>query len=305
MTTRDWGAAAVAVAALLACDSAALAHGFAGQRFFPATILTDDPFVADELSLPTFTRPPPAADGSREFDFDIDIAKRLTPNVGITLGRGWTHLQPAGMPAVTAFGPLHTGLQYQLFVDGPREAIGLVGLDVTWPHTGRVNALGAPDFWTLTPAFNFGKGFGDLPPSQPWLRPFAVTGNLSVDFPSRTQSAGAPNPNVFNYGLALEYSLEYLQHHVTDVGLKWPFDRLIPLVEVAFSTALNRGVGGQTVGTVQPGIIWAGQYVQIGAEAIIPVTRNAGHGFGGVVQLHFYLDDLFPGSLGKPVSQWW
>jgi hypothetical protein len=33
-------------------DSAALAHGFAGERFFPATILTDDPFVADEMSLP-------------------------------------------------------------------------------------------------------------------------------------------------------------------------------------------------------------------------------------------------------------
>ena len=33
------------------------AHGFAGDRFFPATILTDDPFVADEMSLPTFSRP--------------------------------------------------------------------------------------------------------------------------------------------------------------------------------------------------------------------------------------------------------
>ena len=31
----------------------AFAHGYAGKRFFPATITTDDPFVADELSLPT------------------------------------------------------------------------------------------------------------------------------------------------------------------------------------------------------------------------------------------------------------
>ena len=29
------------------------AHGFAGSRFFPATLSTDDPFVADEFSLPT------------------------------------------------------------------------------------------------------------------------------------------------------------------------------------------------------------------------------------------------------------
>ena len=29
------------------------AHGLIGQRFFPATLAIDDPFVADELSLPT------------------------------------------------------------------------------------------------------------------------------------------------------------------------------------------------------------------------------------------------------------
>jgi len=31
----------------------ARAHGVVGQRFFPATLAIDDPFVADELSLPT------------------------------------------------------------------------------------------------------------------------------------------------------------------------------------------------------------------------------------------------------------
>jgi len=88
------------------------------------------------------------------------------------------------------------------------------------------------------------------------------------------------------------------------VGLSAPFDRLIPLVEVSFSTAVNRGLGGQTVGTIQPGVIWFGQYVQIGAEAIIPASRLTGHGYGGVVQLHFYLDDLFPNSLGRPLLRW-
>jgi hypothetical protein len=153
----------------------------------------------------------------------------------------------------------------------------------------------------LSPTFNFGKGFGDLPESLPWLRPFAITSNLGVDFPTKTQSAGTPNPNFFNFGFAFEYSLEFLQHHVMDVGLNPPFDRLIPLVEVSFSTALNRGSGGQTTGTIQPGFIWAGQYFQVGAEAIIPGSRITGHGYGGVVQLHFYLDDLFPNSIGRPL----
>ena len=35
------------------CERSAARDGFAGKRFFPATLVTDDPFVADELSLPT------------------------------------------------------------------------------------------------------------------------------------------------------------------------------------------------------------------------------------------------------------
>src|SRR5262249_47204397 len=42
----------LAGALLWAAASGAFAHGFAGKRFFPATLATDDPFVADELSLP-------------------------------------------------------------------------------------------------------------------------------------------------------------------------------------------------------------------------------------------------------------
>jgi hypothetical protein len=37
---------------------------------------------------------------------------------------------------------------------------------------------------------------------------------------------------------------------------------------------------------------------------IIPTNSASGHGIGGVVQLHFYLDDLFPNTIGKPISQW-
>ena len=209
---REQRRTAVIAAALLLCAPAgALAHGFAGDRFFPATILTDDPFVADEISLPTVTRPPTGPDGAQQIDIDADLAKRITPNFGITLGQGWTYLHPKGLPAVTGLSGLHTGAQYQLFVDGPHEALGLLALNVTWAHTGRVAALGAPDFTTLSPTFNFGKGFGDLPRSLDFVRPFAITGNLGMDFPTKTESAGNPNPNNVNYGFAFEYSLPYLQ----------------------------------------------------------------------------------------------
>jgi hypothetical protein len=297
-------AAAAAAALLVAANSAALAHGFAGQRFLPATILTDDPFVADEMSLPSFTRPPAASNGGEEYDLDVDLSKRLTPDIGITMGRGWTYLQPKGAPAVTGFGALHTGQQYQLFVNAPHEVIGLIGLTETWAHTGRVAALAAPDFTTLSPTFDFGKGLGDLPRSLPFLRPIAVTGNLGFDFPTKTERAGVPNPDNFNYGFAFEYSFPYLECCVKDIGLRRPFSQMIPLVEVDFSTPINRIPASRTVGTIQPGFIWAGQYVQIGAEAIIPASSATGHGLGAVVQLHFYLDDLFPHTIGRPISEW-
>jgi hypothetical protein len=41
-------------AAFLVASVPTLTHGFAGSRFFPATLATDDPFVADECRFQLF-----------------------------------------------------------------------------------------------------------------------------------------------------------------------------------------------------------------------------------------------------------
>ena len=186
MSRSTWGRAALA-ATVLAIQSAQPAHphGFAGARFFPATIQTDDPFVADEGSLPTITWNPTAADGSHETDYGLDLAKRITPDFGVTFSEQWRATRPNGAPSVSGWDSLTTGQQYQLFVDGKHEAMGLIGLQENWGHTGS-KALGQSDFTTLTPTFDFGKGLGDLPDSMRWLRPLAITGNVSVDFPTKS-----------------------------------------------------------------------------------------------------------------------
>jgi hypothetical protein len=295
---------ALAAALMIAQIGDALAHGFAGERFFPATILTDDPFVADEISLPQVSLQPPAPDASQLTNIEIDLSKRITPNTGIIIGDEWQRLRAPGVPSVGGLGALRTMGQYQLFIDGPHQALGLLGLGVIWGHTGRA-AVGAPDFTTLSPTFDFGKAFGDIPRSLTYLRPFAITGNLGFDFPTQATTAGVANPNNFSYGFAFEYSFPYMECCVKDIGLRPPFSQLIPLVEVSFTTPISRAPANQTTGTIQPGIIWAGPYFQIGAEAIIPANRFTGHGYGGVVQLHFYLDDIFPRSIGRPISEWW
>lgn len=311
-TTR--GLAAIGAATLLLSTAQAHAHGFAGDRFFPATLQTDDPFVADEMSLPTLTKNPIDTTGRESYSVEADIAKRLTPDLGITAAYQWNYFQPKGAPPQYGFGGLKTGIQYQLFINGPHEVMGLLGLSANWGHTGAVNHGGAPDHTTLNPTFDFGKGMGDLPDSLTWLKPFAITGNLSLGLPIKINSAGTLNQDVFNAGFAIEYSLEYLQHHVQDIGLGAPFDRLIPLVEITSATPLNRGfnratrstngTGFATTGVVAPGVIWAGQYFQIGAQAIIPYGEGQGHGVGALLQLHFFLDDLFPNSIGRPLLSW-
>jgi len=89
---------------------------------------------------------------------------------------------------------------------------------------------------------------------------------------------------------------------VKDLGIRAPFDRLIPLVEFPMTTPLNRVKGpSPTTGTINPGVIWSGKYFQVGVEAVIPVNQHTGNNVGVLTQLHFYLDDLLPQIFGKPL----
>ena len=48
-------------------------------------------------------------------------------------------------------------------------------------------------------------------------------------------------------------------------------------------------------------MIWVGNYFQVALEAIVPVNRASGSGIGAIAQLHLYLDDIFPTTIGKPI----
>src|SRR5262249_9023381 len=281
----------------------AAGHGFAGARFFPATLSTDDPFVNDELSLPTVSTIETAE--GRETAIAVEIAKRITPNLGIELGEEFMVLNPKHEGDTSGFGNLELSAKYQFFTSAEHEAIVSFGAEVEIGGTGQ-QRVDANSFSTWTPAFFFGKGMGDLPDTLSLLRPVAVTGLVGLAIPSSastrtTDGEIEQNPNVLQYGFALEYSLIYLQQQVKDVGLSAPFDGLIPLVEFSFETSLNRSESGQTTGTINPGVIWSSKYVQFGVEAIVPINKRSGESVGVIGQVHFYLDDLFPRSLGRPL----
>jgi hypothetical protein len=311
--TRKSAIARLGGAALLAAAAGgAFAHGFAGKRFFPATLATDDPFVADELSLPTVSRRKTGASGDEpatlETDTSVDFTKRVTPNFGVGLGATWVSQKPDDGDAVSGFDNFAANVKYQFYKSDEHETIASVGVDWDIGNTGAKRVIGDETFHTLTPTLFAGKGFGDLPDSLPYLKPLAVTGTLGVALPTRSNTTTVAddgtetttkNPNVLNVGFALEYSLLYLQSFVKDVGLSEPFNRLIPLVEVSMQKPLDGS--GPTTGTVNPGVLWAGRYMQFGLEAIIPMNKATGGKTGVLFQIHFFMDDLFPKSIGRPI----
>lgn len=300
--STSWTTKYVLAAALLA-PAWALAHGYAGARFFPATIATDDPFVSDELSLPTVSTFRDAGDPStRVTAISIDFSKRITPRFGVGFGESYQFVNPDGSPGTVGWDNLELSAKYLAFESDAHETLLSFGVDAVVGNTGTARA-GAEPTSVVSPGVFFGKGMGDL--STGWLRPVALTGVVSYDLPVRasvtTNGDTERNPQVLNTGLAVEYSLPYLQSQVRDVGLGAPFDRLIPLVELALSTPMDRGQGGRTTGTVNPGVLWIGQTMQVGLEAVIPVNDRTGNGVGVVFQLHWFLDDLLPHSLGAPL----
>lgn len=303
---------AAASIAALSTPGASFAHGFAGKRFFPATLATDDPFVADELSLPTVgQRRLGATDdgpGARQTSTAIDFTKRITPSLGIGVSSSYLRLRNADGTTGKGFDNWGTSIKYQFYKSDAHETIASVGLDWDMGGTG-ARGVGAESFSTYTPALFVGKGFGDLPEGMKYLRPFAVTGVAGLGIPSRASSIHVDSdgngsleqhPDVLRLGFAAQYSLPYLQSFVKDIGLAAPFDKMIPVVELDLQKPVNRGAAGLT-GTVNPGVLWEGRYTQLGFEAVIPVNSRTGGGKGFLFQVHFFLDDLFPQSVGRPV----
>ncbi len=298
----------------LSLSTATFAHGIVGKRFFPATLTIDDPFVADELSLPTYQqfKTPAGDDGPATMvtGLSFDYSKTITKNFGIGVGGTYLSLSPDdGSGNVKGWDNFEANAKYQFYSNEEHEAIVAAGIDWDIGHSGQAK-VGAESFSTFTPAILFGKGFGDIPETAKFFRPFALTGQIGVAIPSRTSqtttdddgnSVTEQNPDFLNWGFALEYSIPYLQAFVQDMGWGAPFNRMIPIVEFNFSTGLDRGQSGITTGTINPGILWAGQSIQLGLEAVIPGNSRTGSKTGILAQLHFYLDDIFPTTIGKPL----
>jgi hypothetical protein len=297
--------------ALLWAESAR-AHGIAGNRYFDGTMTFDDPAVADEAIVPDFAYLGYPTQGSNVVENRINwaFARLLTPTLAVTLDSGWLHQNwPIGH--TSGFDQTSLGLKYEAYRDNRHEA--LVSVSLAWgiAHSGAIGVgTDAPN--TIQPGISFGKGFGDLPDSLSWLRPFAVTGSFVDAEPAGSggralvpnlatggfQNLSSPAVETLHWGFSIQYSTLYLTDRFTGSSpTKEPLNQWVPLVEFRFDSPR----GQKTVATANPGFAYVAVTWQVAAEVILPMNRAGGNGPGFRTQLLLFLDDLMPSVFGKPL----
>jgi hypothetical protein len=303
-----WSRCAFALVLLLimVMPETLLAHGFAGKRFFPTTFQVDDPFISDEFSILINRAKGPDA---KTTEIDIDYSKRIVPNFGLEFHEAYMHQRANDGSSANGWDNLGIGAKWQFLTNEPHELILSIGTDFDLGRTGAHQI--ADSFTTISPALFFGKGFGDLPESVKYLRPFAITGVIGPSFPMRSSNVSinpdtgetdvSRNPTTLKWAFSLQYSLMYLQSFVKDVGLGVPFNRMILVTEFPMETCMTADCKGKTTGTVNPGVVWAGKFMELGLAAQIPINSRTGKNVGVLALFHLFLDDLLPKGMGGPI----
>lgn len=279
---------------LLLLPASSWSHGLAGKRFFPTTFQVDDPFISDEFSILFNHIKQPGDEPNKATEINIDYSKRILPNFGLEFHGAYLHLGSDGDGSANGWENLEVGAKWQFLTNVEHETILSIGTDMEIGGTGAHQVSDSSS--TISPALFFGKGMGDLPESVNFLRPFAITGVIGPNFSTRSE-----DPTTLTWAFTLQYSLMYLQSFVKDVGLGAPFNRMIIVTEFPMQTCMSAYCNGQTTGTVNPGIVWAGKYMELGVAAQIPINSRSGNSVGVLALFHLFIDDLFPTSIGRPI----
>jgi len=284
-------ALAVAVASSLLLPATAAAYTAVGDRIFPATILLPQAAPGDTLYVTPSTVPVPGGDAT---NLTATLDKTLTERLGIGIQDGYNWIGRNNASTLVGWQNLLAYVKYEAILDPPHEFLFSIGTAHEFGGTG-TSRVGAPQNGaTLVPTMFFAKGLGDLPID--YFRPLALQG-----FTTYQLSSGAPRPDNFLAGLAVEYSIPYLQSKVRAFDLPDLMRGLTPLVETLVVTPTRNRGGSTTAVVVAPGVTYLGEGWQFGIEARVPANHAAGTGVGVLAQFSLSLDYFFPDSIGRPL----
>jgi hypothetical protein len=288
--------ASLVLAGLCLCAGDARAYTAAGDRIFQSNILLPQIAPSDELYFRSSTLPlnsdiaPSGANRATNAAGVFD--KMITERFAVRVETGFNWYERDGASTVTGWQNLEVGAQYLAVLDPAREFLLSVGVNREW-GTGATR-IGANRFGATTPTLYFGKGLGEL--GAEWLRPLALKGNLGYQL-----ADAAPRPDQWVGGLAIEYSIPYLDSKVRATGLPDFLLRVTPQVELVFATPTRSVPGNATTATAAPGFVYAGDGWEFAVEALVPLTHATGSGLGVIAQFHLSLDFFFPTSIGRPI----
>jgi hypothetical protein len=269
--------------------------------------------VADESRLPLFTSSKHPDQGGDVVDnrFSWSFFRLLTPTLGVGIDSGWVQ-RNWGSSQRFGFDTTSLSVKGEVYRNDLHEMLVSAGLSWAIGHSG-AQGVGANGPDAILPGIFFGKGFGDLPDSLAWLRPFGITGAVTLEHPMTGSSINfgvdpltgqlAPmltrNVDILHWGLALEFSTLYLTNRFTPGKLpkEEPLNQFVPLVEFSFDSPR----GQKTAATMNPGLSYVAVSWQIAAEAIVPLNSEAGRSIGVRAQLLLFLQDLIPLVFGKPL----
>jgi hypothetical protein len=295
LLSRCWRRLALASAA--ACPvllpATVAAYTAAGDRIFPATILLPQAAPTDALYVTPSTQP---VSGGNATNLTVTLDKLLTERLGIGIQDGYNWIGRNNASTLVGWQNLLAYVKYEAILDPPHEFLFSLGTAHEFGSTG-TRRVGAQNGATLVPTTFFAKGLGDLPID--YLRPLALQG-----FATYQLSAAPARPDNVLAGLAIEYSIPYLQSKVRALDLPDFVRGMTPIVETLVVTPTRNRGGATTAVIVAPGIAYSGEGWQFGIEARVPANRAAGTGAGVLAQFTVSLDYFFPDSIGKPLFSW-
>jgi hypothetical protein len=278
---------------LISCKSA-WAEEYLDNHFFLSTIFINDPLVSDKLIVTNTRTESPAENGGDIWTTNPQIlyGKTITKNLQISLTESYLHIQNPGQNTENGFDDLNVGARYNVFHHP--QSIFSIALNAAIGGSGS-HIVNAASTTTISPEILFAQGFANISDHLKYLKPFSLF--IAIAPAIVTSDYTVTSVNV---GAAIEYNLPFLQQYIEHFNSPL-VEHLVPIIEFPFNICTQGICDGKTTGTINPGLIAFNEYGQFGFEAMIPSNSDTGNKVGGVIQVHLYLDNLLPNSIGKPI----
>lgn len=272
---------------LLLSPTYAFAHD--EDSVFVPTIAIDEPTVGDELDIVYSSNKNKNEDEAliHSRAFGMEISKVIFPHFGLSLGTNYQRLRLEDR-FNSGNDNIEVGAKYEFYVNPCQNLLLSLGLVAELGKTGS-RKVGSESATSLSPVLYFGKGMQNLNDELKYLQPIVFTGLVSPSY--CTKASKIENIDI---GFSFQYHLRHLNHE-EGCSSSSLLNNIIPVVELPLSVCTTKECRGKVAGTINPGILFSGPYVQLGIEATLPISKKSGRHVGALAQVHFFLDNIFKG----------